>query len=48
MVIQLVVALFFMLFSYTILTAVYAAVFPIQPGEKDAPPLKRGEKERWG
>lgn len=48
MVIQLVVALLFMIFSYTLLTAVYAVLFPIRPGELDAPPMKRGDKERWG
>lgn len=41
LVIQLVIAMLFMVFGYGLLSVVYAIAFPIQPGETDAPPLKR-------
>lgn len=41
MVLQLAIALLFMLFGYGVLAIVYAIAFPIKPGETDAPPLKR-------
>jgi hypothetical protein len=42
-VLQLFIALMFMLFGYGLLSIVYAIAFPIKPGETDAPPLKRKE-----
>ncbi|HEY43002.1 MAG TPA: hypothetical protein G4O11_03370 [Anaerolineae bacterium] len=45
--VKLVVAFLFMLLSFTILSAIYAMAFPIRPGETDAPPMKRRDKERW-
>jgi hypothetical protein len=41
MVLQLVIAMFFMIFGYGVLSLVYAITFPIKPGETDAPPQKR-------
>jgi len=41
MVLQLAIALLFMLFGYGVLAIVYALAFPIEPGETDSPPLKR-------
>jgi hypothetical protein len=46
-IVQLVVAFLFMILTFTVLSVIYAMAFPIQPGEKDVPPLKRKDKERW-
>lgn len=43
MVLQLFIAFVFMLLGYGVLAVAYAIVFPIKPGETDAPPLKRTE-----
>jgi len=42
-VLQLFIAVVFMLFGYGVLAFVYAIAFPIKPGETDAPPLKRDD-----
>lgn len=47
LIIKLVVAFLFMLLAFTVFSVIYAIAFPIQPGEKDVPPLKRKDKERW-
>jgi hypothetical protein len=47
LVVKLVVAFLFMLLSFTVLSAIYAMAFPIRPGETDAPPMRRKDKERW-
>lgn len=47
LIVKLVVAFLFMILTFTILSVIYATAFPIQPGEKDVPPLKRKDKERW-
>jgi hypothetical protein len=36
-----VVALIFLILSYGVVSLVYAVAFPLQPGETDAPPLRR-------
>lgn len=46
-IVQLVVAFLFMILTFTVLSVIYAMAFPIRPGEKDVPPMKRGDKERW-
>lgn len=45
-IVKLVVAAIFLVFSYAIINFVFAILFPIQPGELDSPPLKkrRGRK----
>jgi hypothetical protein len=45
-IVKLIVAVFFLLFSYAIINFAFAILFPIQPGELDAPPLKRGRKRK--
>lgn len=45
-IVKLVVAGLFLLFSYAIINFAFAILFPIRPGEKDAPPLKRGRKRK--
>jgi hypothetical protein len=47
LIVKVVVAFLFMLLAFTVLSVIYAMAFPIQPGEKDVPPLKRKDKERW-
>lgn len=39
--IQIIVALLFMLLTVAVLNFIYAIAFPIRPGELDVPPLKR-------
>jgi multisubunit Na+/H+ antiporter MnhB subunit len=41
--VQGVIAFLFMLLSYAIINTIYAVAFPIKLGEKDAPPMKRGQ-----
>lgn len=44
---QFVVALIIVVFGYALLGFVYAFMFPIQPGDTDAPPLRRtGPRKR--
>lgn len=47
LIVKLVVAFLFMLLSFAIVSAIYAVAFPIRLGEKDAPPMRRKDKERW-
>ncbi len=47
LIVKLVVAMLFMILTFTIFSVIYAMAFPIQPGEKDVPPLKRKDKGRW-
>lgn len=44
--IRLVVALLFTMFAYGIMSVIYAAAFPIKPGETDAPPPRRVRSRR--
>ncbi|NIS81688.1 MAG: hypothetical protein GTO14_16115 [Anaerolineales bacterium] len=44
--VQVVVALIFMVFSYAVLSIVYAIAFPIKPGETDAPPPRKTRRRR--
>jgi hypothetical protein len=44
--VQIVVALLFMIFSYGVLSVFYALFFPVQPGEHDVPQLYRRRKKR--
>jgi hypothetical protein len=46
MLLQLVIALLFMVFGYGVLSLAYAVAFPIKPGETDAPPQKRSGPPR--
>jgi hypothetical protein len=43
--IKLVVAFLFLLLSYGLMSFVYAVLFPIKPGEDDAPPPRRRPKK---
>ena len=43
---QVFIALVFMLFGYGVLAFVYALAFPYKPSEVDAPPLKRSGPPR--
>jgi hypothetical protein len=45
-IVKLVVALFFLLFSYAIINFIFAILFPIQPGEMDVSPLKARRKRK--
>jgi hypothetical protein len=45
-VVQIVVAVLFMIFSYGALSVLYAVFFPIQPGEQDSPQLYRRKSRR--
>jgi thiosulfate reductase cytochrome b subunit len=44
--IQLVTALLFMIFSFGLINIIYSIMFPIQPGDTDVPPLKRQGSRR--
>lgn len=44
--VQIVVAVLFMIFSYGLLSVFYALFFPVKPGEHDVPPLYRPPKKR--
>lgn len=39
--VQGVISVIFMLLCYTVLSTIYAVLFPVKPGEFDAPPPKR-------
>jgi hypothetical protein len=43
---QAIVALLFMLFGFGLLNFLYAVMFPIRPGETDAPPPARRPRRR--
>jgi hypothetical protein len=45
---QLVTALLFMIFSFGLINIIYSIMFPIQPGDTDVPPLKRQGSRRRG
>jgi hypothetical protein len=45
-VVQLIISAIFMIASFTIVSWIYAVAFPIQPGEFDAPPVKRQPRKR--
>jgi len=45
-IVQLIVSFLFMIFSYAIMSAIYAVAFPVQLGETDAPPLKRQKSKK--
>jgi hypothetical protein len=45
-IVQLVISLIFMIACFTIVSWIYAIAFPIQPGEYDAPPIKRKPRRR--
>lgn len=44
--VQLAVALIFMMLATGVVNVIYAIVFPIKPGETDAPPIKRSPAAR--
>ncbi len=44
--VQLGVAIIFMMLATGVINTVYAIVFPIRPGETDAPPIKRSPAAR--
>ena len=46
LIVQLAVAFLFMIFSYAIMSVIYAIAFPIKLGEKDVPPLKRQKTKK--
>jgi len=46
MVLQLVIAVLFIVLGYGVLSVIYAVAFPIKPGETDAPPVKRSDSLR--
>ena len=45
-IVQLAVSFLFMIFSYAILSVIYAIAFPIRLGETDMPPMKRKKKKK--
>jgi uncharacterized membrane protein YeaQ/YmgE (transglycosylase-associated protein family) len=45
-IVQLAVSFLFMIFSYAIMSVIYAIAFPIQLGEMDVPPLKRQKTKK--
>lgn len=47
LVIRLALGLLFVVFGYGVLSFAYAVLFPIKPGETDAPPLKRKRRSGW-
>jgi hypothetical protein len=40
------VAIVFMVIAYGVMSLLFAILFPVQPGEYDAPPLKRKPRKR--
>lgn len=46
MLIKIVIALLFMLLSYTIISVIYAMAFPIRHGDLDAPVNRKAEKRK--
>jgi len=45
-IVQLAISFLFMIFSYAIMSVIYAIAFPIQLGEMDVPPLKRQKTKK--
>lgn len=45
-IVQLAVSFIFMIFSYAIMSVIYAVAFPLQLGETDAPPLIRQKSKK--
>jgi hypothetical protein len=44
--VRLVTAMLFMIFSFAVINVIYSIAFPIRPGETDVPPLKRERTRR--
>lgn len=45
-IVQLAVSFLFMIFSYAIMSVIYAIAFPIKLGETDMPPLRRQKTKK--
>lgn len=45
-IVQVAVSFLFMIFSYAIMSVIYAIAFPIQLGETDMPPLRRQKTKK--